>query len=254
MLGGLQNSDLIIVAARPGMGKTSLLLSFALNAARKYNQRVAIFSLEMSAEQLVQRLISAETGIDSQRLRIGNLREEEWPTFIQATGALSDTMIFIDDTPSISAMQVRTKARRLYAEFGLDLIVIDYLQLMQGDRRTENRVQEISFLSRNLKGLARELNIPVVVASQLSRAVEQRNDKRPMLSDLRESGSIEQDADIVVFIYRDDYYTPETDQANIAEVIVSKHRNGPTGMVPLFFRKELAQFLEVEFLREELDF
>ncbi len=254
LLGGLQNSDLIIVAARPGMGKTSLLLSFALNAARKYNQRVAVFSLEMSAEQLVQRLISAETGIDSQRLRIGNLREEEWPTFIQATGALSDTMIFIDDTPSISAMQVRTKARRLYAEYGLALNVIDYQQMMQGDRRTENRVQEISFLSRSLKGLARELNIPVVVASQLSRAVEQRNDKRPMLSDLRDSGSIEQDADIVVFIYRDDYYTPETDQANIAEVIVSKHRNGPTGMVPLFFRKELAQFLEVEFLREELDF
>ena len=233
---------------------TSLLLSFALNAARKYDQRVAIFSLEMSAEQLVQRLISAETGIDSQRLRIGNLREEEWPTFIQATGALSDTMIFIDDTPSISAMQVRTKSRRLYAEYGLDLIVVDYLQLMQGDRRTENRVQEISYLSRALKGLARELNIPVVVASQLSRAVEQRNDKRPMLSDLRESGSIEQDADVVVFIYREEYYTPETDQANIAEVIVSKHRNGPTGMVPLYFRKELAQFLEVEFLREELDF
>jgi replicative DNA helicase len=254
LLGGLQNSDLIIVAARPGMGKTSLLLSFALNAARKYNQRVAIFSLEMSAEQLVQRLISAETGIDSQRLRIGNLREEEWPNFIQATGALSDTMIFIDDTPSISSMQVRTKARRLYAEYGLDMIVIDYLQLMQGDRRTENRVQEISFLSRTLKGLARELNIPVVVASQLSRAVEQRNDKRPMLSDLRESGSIEQDADIVIFIYRDEYYSPETDQANIAEIIVSKHRNGPTGMVPLFFRKEQAQFLEVEFLREDLEF
>jgi replicative DNA helicase len=254
LLGGLQNSDLIIVAARPGMGKTSLLLGFALNAARKYNQRVAIFSLEMSAEQLVQRLISAETGIDSQRLRIGNLREEEWPNFIQATGALSDTMIFVDDTPSISSMQVRTKARRLYAEYGLDMIVIDYLQLMQGDRRTENRVQEISFLSRTLKGLARELNIPVVVASQLSRAVEQRNDKRPMLSDLRESGSIEQDADIVIFIYRDEYYSPETDQANIAEIIVSKHRNGPTGMVPLFFRKEQAQFLEVEFLREDLEF
>lgn len=254
MLGGMQKSDLIIVAARPGMGKTSLLLSFALNAARKYNQRVAIFSLEMSAEQLVQRLISAETGIDSQRLRIGNLREEEWPNFIQATGALSDTMIFIDDTPSISAMQVRTKARRLYAEYGLDLIVVDYLQLMQGDRHTENRVQEISYLSRALKGLARELNIPVLVASQLSRAVEQRNDKRPMLSDLRESGSIEQDSDIVMFIYRDEYYSPETDQANIAEIIISKHRNGPTGMVPLYFRKEQAQFIEVEFLREELEF
>jgi replicative DNA helicase len=254
ILGGLQNSDLIIIAARPGMGKTSLMLSIAQNAARKYDQRVALFSLEMSAEQLVQRLISSETGIDSQRLRIGNLREDEWPTFIQATGALSETMIFVDDTPSISAMQVRTKARRLYAEYGLDLLIIDYMQLMQSDRRTENRVQEISFLSRALKGLARELNIPVVVASQLSRAVEQRTDKRPMLSDLRESGSIEQDADIVMFIYRDDYYTPETEQPNIAEVIISKHRNGPTGMVPLFFRKELAQFLEVEMFREELEF
>ena len=254
VLGGLQKSDLLIIAARPGMGKTSLMLSIAQNAARKYNQRVALFSLEMSAEQLVQRLISSETGIDSQRLRIGNLREDEWPTFIQATGALSETMIFIDDTPSISAMQVRTKARRLYAEYGLDLLIIDYLQLMQSDRRTENRVQEISFLSRALKGLARELNIPVLVASQLSRAVEQRTDKRPMLSDLRESGSIEQDADIVMFIYRDDYYTPETEQPNIAEVIISKHRNGPTGMVPLFFRKELAQFLEVEMYREDLEF
>jgi replicative DNA helicase len=254
MLGGMQKSDLIIVAARPGMGKTSLMLSIAQNAARKYNQRVAIFSLEMSAEQLVQRLISSETGIDSQRLRIGSLREDEWPTFIQATGALSETMIFIDDTPSISAMQVRTKARRLYAEYGIDLLIIDYLQLMQSDRRNENRVQEISFLSRALKGLARELNIPVLVASQLSRAVEQRNDKHPLLSDLRESGSIEQDADIVIFIYRDEYYTPETEQPNIAEIMISKHRNGPTGMVPLFFRKELAQFLEVEMFREDLDF
>jgi replicative DNA helicase len=470
LLGGLQRSDLIIVASRPGMGKTSLMLSIAQNAARKYNQRVAIFSLEMSSEQLVQRLISAETGIDSQRLRIGNLRDDEWPTFIQATGALSETMIFIDDTPSISAMQVRTKARRLYAEYGLDLLIIDYLQLMQSDRRTENRVQEVSFLSRALKGLARELNIPVLVGSQLSRAVEQRNDKRPMLSDLRESGclagdtlvqladgrripilelaesghaidvmalnertwrlepararkawktgtrpilkmttqlghtiratgnhkfrtldgwkrldamsvgdhialprswerlntaaptltsdvipktawqslveparqalgigqrdmqaaigtsysgtalyrsnmsrqralrvsrvvqsqelerlaasevywdqvatvepdgvqdvydlevpghhnfvangivahnSIEQDADIVIFLYRDEYYTPETEQPNIAEIIVSKHRNGPTGMVPLFFRRELAQFCEVEMFREDLEF
>ncbi|MFN2153944.1 MAG: replicative DNA helicase [Anaerolineae bacterium] len=194
ILGGMQDSDLIIVAARPSMGKTSLMLAFALNAARKYNQRVAFFSLEMSAEQLVQRLVSSETGIDSQRLRIGTLREEEWPTFIQATGALSETMMFIDDTPSISAMQVRTKARRLYAEYGLDLLVIDYLQLMQSDRHSENRVQEISFLSRALKGLARELNIPVVVGSQLSRAVEQRNDKRPMLSDLRESGCLAGDS------------------------------------------------------------
>ncbi len=254
LLGGLQRSDLIIVAARPGMGKTSLMLSIARNAARKYDRRVAIFSLEMSAEQLVQRLISAETGIDSQRLRIGNLREEEWPRFIQATGELSEAMIFIDDTPSISAIQVRTKARRLYAEYGLDLIVVDYLQLMQSDRRIDNRVQEISLLSRSLKGLARELNIPVLVASQLSRAVEQRTDKRPMLSDLRESGSIEQDADVVMFIYRDDYYSPDTERPNIAEIIVSKHRNGPTGMVPLFFKKELAQFCDVELYREDLEF
>jgi len=254
LLGGLQKSDLIIIAARPGMGKTSLMVSFALNAARKYNQRVAIFSLEMSDEQLVQRLLSAETAIDSQRLRIGNLREEEWPNFLQASARLSETMIFIDDTPSISAMQVRTKARRLYAEYGLDLLIVDYLQLMQGERHGDNRVQEISYLSRSLKGLARELNIPVVVASQLSRAVESRNDKRPLLSDLRESGSIEQDADIVMFIYRDDYYNPETDQQNIAEILISKHRNGPTGMVPLYFRKELAQFLEVEFMREELEY
>ena len=254
LLGGLQKSDLLIIAARPGMGKTSLMLSIAQNASRKYHQRVAIFSLEMASEQLVQRLISAETGIDSQRLRIGNLREEEWPTFIQATGALSETMVFIDDTPSISAMQVRTKARRLYAEYGLDLLIIDYLQLMQSDRRIDNRVQEISQLSRALKGLARELNIPVLVGSQLSRAVEQRNDKHPMLSDLRESGAIEQDADVVMFIYRDDYYTPESDQPNIAEIMIAKHRNGPTGMVPLFFRKELAQFLEVEIYREDLEF
>ncbi len=254
LLGGLQKSDLIIVAARPGMGKTSLLLSFAHNAACKYNQRVAVFSLEMSSEQLVQRLIASETGIDSQRLRLGSLKEEEWPLFIQATGKLSETMIFIDDTPSISDVQLRTKARRLYAEHGLDLIVIDYLQLMQTDRRIDNRVQEISVLSRSLKGLARELNIPVIVASQLSRAVEQRNDKRPILSDLRESGSIEQDADIVIFIYRDDYYSPETDQQNIAEIIVSKHRNGPTGTVPLFFQKELTKFREVEIYHQDLEY
>lgn len=254
LLGGLQKSDLIIIAARPGMGKTSLMLSIAQNAARKYDQRVAIFSLEMSAEQLVQRLIAAETGIDAQRLRLGHLRDDEWPLFVQATGQLSETMIFIDDTPSISDMQLRTKARRLYAEHWLDLIVIDYLQLMQTDRRIDNRVQEISQLSRSLKGLARELNVPVLVGSQLSRAVEQRNDKRPILSDLRESGSIEQDADVVAFIYRDEYYTPETEQPNIAEIIVAKHRNGPTGMVPLFFQKELAKFCEVEIFHQDLEY
>jgi replicative DNA helicase len=190
MLGGLQRSDLIIVAARPGVGKTSLMLNVALNAARKFHQRVAIFSLEMSNEQIVQRLVSGETGIDSQRLRLGDLRDEEWGLFVQATNALSDAAIYMDDTPSISALQLRTKARRLHAEYGLDLIIIDYLQLMTGDNRTENRVQEISYLSRSLKGLARELNVPVLVASQLSRAVEQRSDKRPVLSDLRESGCL----------------------------------------------------------------
>jgi replicative DNA helicase len=252
LLGGLQPSDLIIVAGRPSMGKTSFVLSIAQNAARKYNQRVAFFSLEMSSEQVVQRLISAETGIDSQRLRLGELKDHEWPLFVQATGILSEAPIFIDDTPSISALQMRTKARRLHAEHGLDLIIVDFLQLMQGDARAENRVQEISSISRALKGLARELNVPIIAVSQLSRAVETRHDHVPILSDLRESGSIEQDADVVMFIYREEMYNPDTEFKNIADIIVAKHRNGPTGKVPLFFKKELAQFHEVEFIREEL--
>ncbi len=243
LLGGLQRSDLVIVAARPGVGKSSLILSMALNAARKFHQRIAFFTLEMSNEQLVQRMISAETGIDSQRLRLGELREEEWPLFVQATSALSDALMYLDDTPSISALQLRTKARRLHAEHGLDLIVVDYLQLMTGDARSENRVQEISYLSRALKGLARELNVPVLAASQLSRSVEQRGDKRPILSDLRESGSIEQDSDVVMFIYRDDVYNPDSERKNVAEISVSKHRNGPTGTVELYFRNQLAQFV-----------
>jgi len=191
MLGGLQKSDLVILAARPGVGKTSLAISLAQNAARKYGKRVAVFSLEMSNEQLVQRMLSAETGIDSQRLRLGDIHgEEEWHKLMEAAGALSDAPIFIDDTPAVSAMELRTKARRIYAEHDLDLIVVDYLQLMQGDRRSENRVQEISAISRGLKGLARELNVPVLALSQLSRAVESRQDKRPILSDLRESGCL----------------------------------------------------------------
>jgi replicative DNA helicase len=355
----------------------------ARNAAR-FGQRVAIFSLEMSAEQIVQRIVSAETGIDTQRLRLGNLKEDEWPLFVQATGKLADLPIFIDDTPSISALQLRTKARRLHAEHGLDLILVDYLQLMTGDVRSENRVQEVSYISRSLKAIARELDLPVVAASQLSRAVEQRTDKHPILADLRESGcltgdtlvqlasgqrlpieqlaqqgkpvevmalnevtwklepikahkawatgtkpvfrlytksgrevratanhkfrtlegwkrldeleigehialpgkghtaswdpvasisphsvepvydmevpghhnfvagdivvhnSLEQDADVVMFIYRDELYHPETDQQNIADIMVAKHRNGPTGVVQLFFRKRLAQFLDAE--------
>jgi replicative DNA helicase len=253
MLGGLQRSDLVIVAARPGVGKTSMLLGMALTAARKYMQKVAVFSLEMSNEQLVQRLMSSETGIDSQRLRLGDLQEAEWPKFVEAAGRLSDAMLFIDDTPGISAVQLRTKARRLHAEYGLDLIMVDYLQLMSGDMRSENRVQEISYISRALKGLARELNVPLIAASQLSRAVEQRHDKKPILSDLRESGSIEQDADVVIFIYRDELYNPETEMKNIADIIVSKHRHGPTGTIQLFFRKHLAQFVDAEVFHRSLE-
>ena len=245
LLGGLQRSDLIFIAARPSVGKTALCLSIAKNAAF-HGQRVAVFSLEMSGEQVVQRLVATETGIDAQRLRLGQLQEEEWPLFIQATGKLADVPIFIDDTPSISVMQMRTKARRLHAEHGLDLVLVDYLQLMSGDIRTENRVQEVSYISRSLKGLARELNLPVVAASQLSRAVELRQDKHPMLADLRDSGSLEQDADVVMFIYRDELYNPDTEMQHIAEIVVAKHRNGPTGTVQLFFRKHLAQFLDAE--------
>lgn len=254
LLGGLQRSDLIIVAARPGVGKTSMLLAMALTAARKFRQKVAIFSLEMSNEQLVQRLMSSETGIDSQRLRLGDLQETEWPVFVEAAGRLSDAMLFIDDTPSISALQLRTKARRLHAEYGLDLIMVDYLQLMSGGLRAENRVQEISYISRALKGLARELNVPILAASQLSRAVEQRHDKKPILSDLRDSGSIEQDADVVMFIYRDELYNPDTELKNIADIIISKHRHGPTGTVQLFFRKHLAQFVDAEVYHRSLEF
>lgn len=250
LLGGFQRSDLVILAGRPSAGKTSLALSVALNTARKYQQHIAIFSLEMSSEQLVQRLVSAETGIDQQRLRLGQIREDEWPRFVQGTAVLSDTRVFIDDTPALPLMEMRTKVRRLASEHGVDFVIVDYLQLMRAGHR-DNRVQEVSEISRGLKSLARELNVPVLALSQLSRAVEARNDKRPMLSDLRESGSIEQDADVVMFVYREEMYnkTPETE--NVAELIVAKHRNGPTGAVHLFFRKELAQFHPMEYQREE---
>lgn len=254
LLGGLQRSDVIILAGRPGMGKTSLALSIALQAARRYQKRVAVFSLEMSDEQLVQRLVSAETGIDSQRLRLGDIKDNEWPTFIQATKLLSNTSIFIDDTAAISVMQLRAKARRLHAEFGLDLLVVDYLQLMQGDSHSENRQQEISYISRSVKALARELNIPILALSQLSRQVESRHDKRPMLSDLRESGSIEQDADVVMFVYRDDVYNPDTEYPNIAEIIVAKHRSGPTGIFSVYFKKHLAQFVDLEVRKQTMDY
>jgi replicative DNA helicase len=242
MLTGLQPSDLLIIAGRPGQGKTGFLLSVAKNAALTHKKHVAIFSLEMSNEQVVQRLIAQETGIDSQRLRSGKLTQEEWPLFNHAIEVFGDTKIFLDDTPAITPLALRTKCRRLHMEFGIDLIILDYLQLMSSDTRNDNRVQEVSFISRNLKVLARELNVPVLAAAQLSRAVEQRTDKRPVLSDLRESGSLEQDADIVMFIYRPDQYEKDTAKQNIAEIIIAKHRNGPVGSVELIFRSALAKF------------
>jgi replicative DNA helicase len=243
LLGGLQKSDLLIVAGRPGMGKTGFLLSVAKNAAQKHKKHVAMFSLEMSNEQLVQRLIAQETGIDTQRLRTGKLTEEEWPLFTHAIEVLADTHIYLDDTPAITPLQLRTKCRRLHMEYELDLVIVDYLQLMTGDTRNDNRVQEVSFISRNLKVLARELNVPVLTAAQLSRAVEQRADKRPVLSDLRESGSLEQDSDIVMFIHRPDALDKESPRQNIAEIIVAKHRNGPTHPgIELVFLNNLARF------------
>jgi len=254
MLGGLNKSDLLILAARPGMGKTSLQIGIALTAALKHSKRIAMFNLEMSGEQLVQRMIAAETKIDSQRLRRGQLHEHEIPIFTEAIGRLSETRIFIDDTPSISPLQLHTKCRRLYAEHGLDLVMIDYLQLMQGSgSHGGNRVQEISEISRSLKGLARELDVPVLAAAQLSRAVEQRQDKHPLLSDLRDSGSIEQDADIVMFIYRDEYYNPETtERPGIAEIQIAKHRNGPTGSIDLYWHAQLASFRNLSHQEIEL--
>jgi replicative DNA helicase len=245
MTGGLQRSDLIILAARPSMGKTSLALGMAYGAAVVHKRTVGIFSLEMSAEQLVQRILSMETGVDSHRLRLGQIDDNEWDRISRAFGRLSEAPIFVDDASSSSIMDVRSKARRLQAEQGLDLIIVDYLQLMSG-RRTDNRVQEISEISRGLKGLARELNVPVVALSQLSRAVESRSDHRPMLSDLRESGSIEQDADIVMFIYREDKYEEESEKKGIAEIIIAKHRNGPVGSINLRFFDRTARFADLE--------
>jgi len=242
LLGGMQPSDLLIVAGRPGMGKTAFILSAAKNAAQKFKKHVAIFSLEMSSEQLVQRMIAQETGIDSQRLRTGKLEDDEWPLFTHAIEVLGDAIIFLDDTPALTPLQLRTKCRRLHMEFRLDLVLVDYLQLMTSGRRSENRVQEVSYISRNMKVLARELNIPVLAAAQLSRAVEQRVDKEPQLSDLRESGSLEQDSDIVMFIHRPELYDQDTVKRNLAQIKVSKHRNGPVGTIELVFRSQIAKF------------
>ena len=242
LLGGMQPSDLLIIAGRPGQGKSGFCISVAKNASQLHKKHVALFSLEMSNDQLVQRLIAQETGIDSQRLRLASLHDDEWPIFTQAVSVLGDTHIYLDDTQAITPLQLHTKCRRLHMEVGLDLIIVDYLQLMTGDVRIENRVQEVSYISRNLKALARELKVPVLAAAQLSRAVESRRPPRPILSDLRESGSLEQDSDIVMFIYRPDQYEEDTLKQNIAEIIVAKHRNGPVGSVELVFRQALAKF------------
>lgn len=245
---GFQNSDLIILAARPSMGKTSLALNLAENAAIEEKIPVAVFSLEMSKDQLVDRLLSSQAGVDSWKLRTGNLSDEDFPKIGYAMGVLSEAPIFIDDAAGANIMEIRAKARRMQMEHGLGLIIVDYLQLMSGHSKSSegNRVQEISEISRGLKGLARELNVPIIALSQLSRNVEHRDDKRPQLSDLRESGSIEQDADIVMFIYRDDYYNSDSDRKGVTELLVRKHRNGPTGNVDLFFNPAQMRFSNLE--------
>ena len=249
---GLHPSDFIILAARPSMGKTALALNIVQNVALRAHKviggeprSVAFFSLEMSKEQLVNRMLCAEAGIDSQRLRVGEMRDEDWTHLWDACDTMSRAKIYIDDTAGIKAMDMRSRARRLKAEHGLDLIVVDYLQLMQGSGKRNNsgdRQQEVSEISRSLKALARELDVPVLALSQLSRSVESRQVKRPMLSDLRESGSLEQDADIVAFLYREDYYNPETENKH-TELIIAKHRNGPVDTVNLFFQKQFTKFV-----------
>ncbi len=248
-LAGFQRSDLVVLAARPSMGKTALALNFAHNIAIQSNEPVLIFSLEMSKEQLVDRLLSMESGVDAWALRTGNLTDADFEKIGQAMGTLSEAPIFIDDTPGITVSDLRTKARREAHQRPLGLIIVDYLQLMSGGSRfgsDANRVQEISEISRGLKGVARELNVPVLALSQLSRSVENRSPQIPQLADLRESGSIEQDADVVAFIYCEDYYNPETDRKNIADILIKKHRNGPTGGVELLFQRERQRFSSVD--------
>lgn len=247
MTAGFQRNDLIIVAARPSVGKTAFALNIAQNVATKTDENVAIFSLEMGAEQLVMRMLCAEGNINAQNLRTGSLTDEDWRKLTMAMGSLSNSGIYIDDTPGVRIGEIRSKCRRLKQEHGLGMILIDYLQLIQGNGRSgENRQQEVSEISRSLKALARELEVPVIALSQLSRGVEQRQDKRPMMSDIRESGSIEQDADIVAFLYRDDYYDKESENKNIIEIIIAKQRNGPVGTVQLAFVKEYNKFVNLE--------
>lgn len=244
---GLQPSDLILIAARPSMGKTAFALNIAHNVAFREHKACAFFALEMSKEQLVNRLFSLEARVDAQLLRTGNLSEEDWESLVQSAGVIGDSRLIIDDTPGISISELRSKCRKYKLEHGLDMIMIDYLQLMSGSgRNTDSRQQEISDISRSLKSLARELNIPVVAMAQLSRAVEQRPDHRPMLSDLRESGAIEQDADVVMFIYRDEYYNKDTELKGISEIIIAKQRNGPIGTVNLAWLPQYTRFANLE--------
>ena len=239
---GLQRSDLIVVAARPSMGKTALALNIAEHVGVVQKKVVAVFSLEMSKEQVIQRMLCSRAAVDSQRMRSGKLQQEDWTKLGVAFGELGDAPIYIDDTPVMTVMEMKAKARRLKAELGnLDLVIIDYLQLMEAER-SDNRVQEISDISRGLKALARELEVPLIAVSQLSRAVEARQNKKPMLSDLRESGSIEQDGDIVMFIYREEYYNPETPNKGEAEILIAKQRNGPTGRITLLFQPNITKF------------
>jgi replicative DNA helicase len=238
---GFQNSDLILIAARPAMGKTSFVLNIAVNAALR-NFPVAIFSLEMSRTQLVNRILALESMVELEKMRTGKLDAEDWKKIGYSLGPLSKSPVYIDDNAGINTMEMMSKLRKLKLEKGLGLVVIDYLQLMEGRKKTENRQQEISDISRSLKVMAKELNVPIIALSQLSRAPEQRNDHRPILSDLRESGAIEQDADLVMFLYRDDYYNDESDKRNIVEVIISKHRNGSTGTVELAWLPQYTKF------------
>jgi replicative DNA helicase len=245
MFGGMQRGDLLLFAARPGMGKSSFLLSMALNAALLFGLRILLFTLEMGSGQITQRLLSMETGINTQKIRNGQLSPQEWQRFVHATGRLGKIPLFVDDSPSLTPSQMRTTCRRVAHEHGLDIVMLDYIQLMNGGGDFENnRVQEISYISRSMKELAREINVPIVSAAQLSRAVEQRQDKRPILSDLRESGTLEQDSDIVAFLYRDSVYNENSESPNKTDIIVAKHRNGPTGVISLYFESALTKFTD----------
>ena len=248
---GMQPSDLVLIAARPSMGKTAFVLNIAQNVAFKQDLPVAIFSLEMSKEQLINRMFSLESNVDAQKLRTGSLNDQEWERLLESAGNIGRSKLIIDDTPGISISELRSKCRKYKLEQGLSMIIIDYLQLMTGSGKSDSRQQEISDISRSLKALARELSVPVLALSQLSRAVEQRPDHRPMLSDLRESGAIEQDADVVMFIYRDDYYNKDSPDKGVSEIIVAKQRNGPIGTVYLAWLPEYTKFANLERRREE---